>query len=397
MFTEMSRIIIIHCVLLIWAVLSLYKPSGRNSINSTMITYSKDDLFKLGRVSRNTASTLSADLVNKIDILDIKRSRGKRTRIPNSKCGFYKSNLIDITNIHEFNQKGSVLKVRHRKRNNKGVDFNNLIEINTNRLSDSRLKYDKIKFSHVNARSLSANLEVIFDELTDNDIIAVSETWFSDSDTWSINECVPSGYSIIYKNRISGRGGGVAVIAKDYFKTSAVNTDRIYPSFEVLTTSLKTPNGSFRIIAIYRPPSASESSFLEDFISFIEDNCLIGTPFIITGDFNFHFDKHDSPNIIKLNNILESFSLVQHISFPTHEKGHTLDVIITKSTSPIIPSEVAKGPLLTDHFAIRCVLDVPEITLKSKRKIAYRYIYSIDIESFQNGLISSDLIENLGF
>ena len=73
----MSRMIIIHCVLLTWAVLSIYKQSETNSINSTMITYSKDELFKFGRVSRNTAPTLSADLVNKIDILDIKRSRGK--------------------------------------------------------------------------------------------------------------------------------------------------------------------------------------------------------------------------------------------------------------------------------------------------------------------------------
>ena len=52
---------------------------------------------------------------------------------------------------------------------------------------------------------------------------------------------------------------------------------------------------------------------------------------LIAGDFNFHVDNTTDPDTIKFNKILESFNLQQHINGPTHKRGHTLDLIITRN------------------------------------------------------------------
>ena len=50
----------------------------------------------------------------------------------------------------------------------------------------------------------------------------------------------------------------------------------------------------------------------------------------IFGDFNIHLDN-PSVNNRSLLDILDNFSLHQHVTFPTHIYGHWLDLFITRS------------------------------------------------------------------
>lgn len=54
--------------------------------------------------------------------------------------------------------------------------------------------------------------------------------------------------------------------------------------------------------------------------------------------------------------ILESFNLVQHVNGPTHKKGHTLDLIITRATDELVTSIDIQDPMLSDHSAVHCKL-----------------------------------------
>ena len=54
------------------------------------------------------------------------------------------------------------------------------------------------------------------------------------------------------------------------------------------------------------------------------------------GDFNLHLHDLRDIDIKKFTDLLETFSLSQHVSGPTHLSGHTLDLIITRSSDDIV-------------------------------------------------------------
>lgn len=50
---------------------------------------------------------------------------------------------------------------------------------------------------------------------------------------------------------------------------------------------------------------------------------------LIVGDFNIHVDDDSDPFARYFINIKDSFHFAQHVSGPTHSKGHTLDLVLT--------------------------------------------------------------------
>ena len=52
---------------------------------------------------------------------------------------------------------------------------------------------------------------------------------------------------------------------------------------------------------------------------------------IIAGDLNVHFYDSCSPVTKDIISVLQICDLEQHIKVTTHNKGHTLDVLITRS------------------------------------------------------------------
>ena len=92
---------------------------------------------------------------------------------------------------------------------------------------------------------------------------------------------------------------------------------------------------------------------------------------VISGDFNLHLDDLHDNDTKKFMDVLETFSLFQHVSGPTHLLAHTLDSIITrKTTFPI-----------SDHFIIQCPIGFSLPALSCK-KLAFRKLKSFDIAAF---------------
>lgn len=65
---------------------------------------------------------------------------------------------------------------------------------------------------------------------------------------------------------------------------------------------------------------------------------------IMLGDFNIHIDAGNNINTIDFLSCLDSFGMQQFANFPTHTKGHTLDLICC---SGIIPNKCTVSDLLT--------------------------------------------------
>ena len=88
--------------------------------------------------------------------------------------------------------------------------------------------------------------------------------------------------------------------------------------------------------------------------------------------------------------LLESFGLVQHVTEPTHEDGHTLDLIITRCSDGILSAPPIVGRFISDHASVCCKL-LPEKPPFKKKELSYRKYKSIDLERFKSDLEASSL------
>ena len=128
--------------------------------------------------------------------------------------------------------------------------------------------------------------------MEDNDIniCCISETWLQTQNNTITAKLKESGYTIYHFNRISKRGGGVAILLKCNYKTKFEKSLK-YVSFEgIIQTVITSYNSAnLTVIVIYRHFSEPFTLFLEEFYQFVEYVKLNFKFFVMCGDFNVHF------------------------------------------------------------------------------------------------------------
>ena len=70
---------------------------------------------------------------------------------------------------------------------------------------------------------------------------------------------------------------------------------------------------------------------------------------IIVGDVKFHLDVDSNLDARKFKDSLATCGYVQHVNEPTHQKGHTLNVVITKDLTDKIGKLEGTDPVLCDN------------------------------------------------
>ena len=58
--------------------------------------------------------------------------------------------------------------------------------------------------------------------------------------------------------------------------------------------------------------------------------------------------------------MIEVLGLAQWVNFPTHNKGNTLDIILTGTVSDFKITSVNQGQFLSDHCSVITFLDYPK-------------------------------------
>jgi len=261
-----------------------------------------------------------------------------------------------------------------------------------------RAKAEKrfVPLALVNARSLNKRTNVIGHHIiTYNlDLIAVTETWLNaDCGDGDLLNICPAGYSAVHSARLGKRGGGLALIHRDSIRVEVVTSRFSCNSFEHMVVLLRFNCISIRLVIVYRPPSqstkCSEGQFLSDFTDFLQLLVVTGGKLLIVGDFNIHTDVATNSTAIKLQSILHSFGLSQHVNGPTHLDGHTLDLVIARDTDKVI-TDCSVSDLICDHFAVHTFVKAhrPPRPLK---KITYRELNRIDEDRFLTDLLALPL------
>ena len=109
--------------------------------------------------------------------------------------------------------------------------------------------------------------------------------------------------------------------------------------------------------------------------------------------FTIHLDQPDDTDGRNLLDIQESMSLRQHVRQSTHELGHTLYLIITRTSDDIIAARPFTGELFSDHFPVFCQLKLegPQADVK---RVQFRKIKSIDPDHFPRTFVLLSSIMN---
>ena len=133
-----------------------------------------------------------------------------------------------------------------------------------------------LNFTHLNIRSIRSfqKSSSLHNYLADHptEILSLNETWLqpTDSDNF-VSSLAPPGYLILHSPRLTGQGGGLALIFRSYLKFKLFRTRNLpLESFELMATKLSTGNKETIFLNIYRPPFSKISTFLQEFQNLLE-------------------------------------------------------------------------------------------------------------------------------
>ena len=106
-------------------------------------------------------------------------------------------------------------------------------------------------------------------------------------------------------------------------------------------------------------------------------------------------DDVNNDDTKKMSTFMKAFSLKNHTLSPTHQKGHILDLVICRSSFPLIKNfTVDPVPLISDHYPIFFSIDI-DIKQKVNKTIRFRKSNPSFPASLNSALISSMISSNI--
>ena len=137
----------------------------------------------------------------------------------------------------------------------------------------------KLQVKLFNVHSISDKGFLIRDTIEDADvdISFLTETWLTENDNVKI-ECIrPNSFGRPASfPRITGRGGGIAIVSKQSLFSSRIDD---FKSFEATKSYLRFNGNNFVFFCLYRPPllkknKLSAADFISDFEIFLDSVVL---------------------------------------------------------------------------------------------------------------------------
>lgn len=257
------------------------------------------------------------------------------------------------------------------------------------------------KTALVNCQSLNGKSNSILEKIIESELslVFLTETWINEnSNDIALHHSTPDGYTFLHTPRKGDRkGGGVAIITRSFLTPKDISRCfKDYLSFEFIVSTFRIEHQTVNICVLYRPPPSIKNNidrnlFLREFGEFLEIFLTSKGPIAIFGDFNIHYDNDSNNETAIFKSLLDSLGLQQHVSTPTHDKGHILDLIITRSDDDMV-SKCEVGVPFSDHNIVESVLcfKTPRF---NKKSIEYRKIHSIDVDMFKSDIESLGLSE----
>ena len=219
-----------------------------------------------------------------------------------------------------------------------------------------------IQVGFLNAQSINNKTAVLHDLVASKnlDILVIAETFHETSESLLLRHSIPPGYGTIDAPRpipeesspdFATNHRGLAFIFSDNIRVTKKNLKVSATTFEYLCGYATINNQHVIILGIYRPNTKTiTSEFFKEFTAIMDIICTYRCPILVCGYFNVHVDVQDDSNGKKLKHILQTSECMQHIHELTHNRGHTLDLVITRDD--VIITNIAVGGFISNHAPI---------------------------------------------
>ena len=239
-------------------------------------------------------------------------------------------------------------------------------------------------------------MELVIDR--DPSIVFLQETWLKTNKSYVTALVKDYGYVLVHnirKNRKKITGGGVGILLKNNVKFKRIKHKQ-FESFEHVIVKISIGSSETLLaVSIYRVLFVPVTVFLEEIVQLFENLVALKNDMILAGDINIHMDTNESYTN-KFKEILNDFNIKQHVHFPTHIQGHTLDVVATFGENPIVSGVEASPYDVSHHHLLDFKISVkPE--LKAVKEVMCRNVKNVDMEKFIDEVKERIQITDCGF
>ena len=314
-----------------------------------------------------------------------------------------------IRRIRDLQLNKKRIKIKQKKTSTiNHANFRNLRQVDTtNEVKQHEI--EKFQFATVNTRSVKPKEDMILEALNEHqiDLLVTTETWLRDTEDdqqWLLgSELNRDGFQTLPVNRKNKKGGRLALTIKDNIKVKHEDSTE-YKSFEHAIWNISHKNmPTFTVVAIYHPPStcqdSTDATFTDQFTDLLTTLQTKYNNIIILSDISMHMDDPNNQNTCILQDSINAFDLTQHVKIATHNKGHTLYVIITtKSTGFNNVDEIIPGSYISDHRLLILETTIDKIKPKrvsTKARKSVKNINNIFKEKFNNNeILNSATLED---
>ena len=254
-----------------------------------------------------------------------------------------------------------------------------LLDNITNYFCKSGVSNSDLILLHINARSLSKNLDNIREILqhitTGPEIIGITETKISQKS--DVNSLSLPGYNFFHVDSTIS-AGGVGIYVKSSLSFSVRHDITLKDDdCESVWIELKTKGKIKKSIVgiVYRHPRNTLAAFTDNFGEVLHSIEQKNMNFYITGDFNIDLGKCDADNnISNYCNMLSSYGCKNLINAPTRVTGSSASLLDHFYTNDIINSVEAAILMsdISDHFPLLAIIkcskakNLPETTKRRK-------------------------------
>ena len=232
------------------------------------------------------------------------------------------------------------------------------------------------------------------------DILCLVETWLLPTDLGVIGAALPGSYSIFHVPRLTGAGGGVAIIHSTSLTMRQEEIVLQFTSFEIMRTKFTSHSETVHLIVVYRPGHpGTDRTFLDEFGSFLDSLLDVRGKIVICGDFNYWIDDPLSkPYSSEFLELLDINNFYNYVASPTHIFGHTLDLVLSPvGVDCVVDVEVLPiDSLISDHALVTFGLRMarPKVIKKS---ITFRNYRNVDQDNISNEIeLRLALTDSLG-
>ena len=230
--------------------------------------------------------------------------------------------------------------------------------------SELRIVSANLRGFHTNVGELTRNVII----KNNVDLVFVCETFLDDK--------VPStyarvrGYSTWIRKDRSTQGGGVAFCHKESLNVQVVEPLIPVPrELELIALKVIDGNGKGLLcVGCYRPPW--QGSVLLDFLTDNLDTMMTASQcdsVVVLGDLNQHMVQH------AFNTLLVVYNLHNHVTFPTHRSGSSLDPVATDLPRHSIQCFPLDFVGTSDHVAVLTKIQFRRPTEETTTRTLWRW------------------------